>query len=127
MPTFVRLLALAVLALLPFGASAQTATNPPRTFSAGLSTTTATQAFAVNASLHTVQVVVVSPAACTIRLEGSLDNKTWVNLSGDQSCLASSMWHVADRLVTYARVVLSAYSGDQAGASVQVLYSGVIR
>jgi hypothetical protein len=126
MPTFVRFLAL-FLVLLPFRALPQTATNPPRSFSASLNATGATQSFYVVANLHTVQVVVVSPGACTMHLEGSLDKQHWNDLSGDQPCLVSTMWHVTDRLVTYARVVLTAYSGDQAGAAVQVLYTGVVK
>jgi hypothetical protein len=124
MPTFVRFLALAFF-LLPFGAFAQTATNPPRSFSASLSATGQTAGYFVTAKTHSVQVVVVSPSACTLHLEGSLDKVHWADISGDQSCLVSSMWHVTDRLVTYVRVSLTAYSGDQGGATVQVFYTGV--
>jgi hypothetical protein len=124
MLTFVRGLAFGLL-LLPFCASAQSS-QPPRTFSASLSAVGVTQGIPVNAKTHTVQMVVVSPGTCSLQLEGSLDGVHWANLSGAQPCLNTSptMWHLYTKLVTFVRINLTAYAGDQGGAKVQVFYSG---
>lgn len=84
----------------------------------------------VDARYHTVQLYVVSPTTCTIRLEGSLDNVHWADISGTQPCTPASalMFHVPDRGVSYVRVNLLTYAGDAGNATVGVIYKGwVIR
>jgi hypothetical protein len=117
-PFFVRRLAL----LLPLACGAQ---QFQRTFSANLAATGPSAAAFVDAQNHTLQANVVSPATCTLRLEGSLDGVRWSDLSGSQPCTSNTMFHVDGKSVVYARVYLITYSGDQAGAKVAVYYKGV--
>ena len=61
---------------------------------------------------HTLSGTITgSPTTCTLKLEGSLDNTTWFDLSGSQSCTANFMFHVVDRHVDSVRVNLTALSG----------------
>lgn len=80
---------------------------------------------AAEARWHTVAAVPSgSPAICTLRLEGSLDHISWFDLSGDQTCTASLMFHVADKPVQFVRINLTALSGGSS-PSVAVRYAGV--
>lgn len=106
--------------LVPPGASAQ----QNRLFSSTLAATGTTAGFFTDAQHHTVQVNVVSPATCSLRLEGSLDGKVWSDLSGAQVCTASTMFHVDGKPVVFVRVSLTAYSGDANGAVVSIFYKG---
>ncbi|HXO85463.1 MAG TPA: hypothetical protein VN803_08050 [Gemmatimonadales bacterium] len=78
---------------------------------------------------HTLEVVVTgSPAACSIQLEGTLDDvngtPTWANMSGSQTCTSSVTFHVVDRAVTGVRINLTALSGGSS-PTVAVRYAGV--
>lgn len=77
--------------------------------------TASTQA---DVSFHTVSANVVSASACTIRLEGSLDNAHWFDLSGSQDCTSGAMFHVDGKPVLFVRVNLLTYTGDASGVAV---------
>lgn len=120
-----KLLALSALAC------GSTFADQPLTFSSTLSATGASTAAyttnGVNGAIqpilnHTVSVVVTgSPSACTIRLEGSLDNSNWFDLSGSQSCTSSVMFHVYGKVEKYLRVNLLTWTG---GTNAAVSYLG---
>jgi hypothetical protein len=90
-------------------------------FAATVTVTGATTSVRVNATNHTLQFNVASPATCAIQLEGSLDGVNWSNLSGSQSCLTSTMFHVDGKPIAYVRANLTAFTG---GGSVTILYRG---
>ncbi|PWT71029.1 MAG: hypothetical protein C5B60_11425 [Chloroflexi bacterium] len=80
---------------------------------------------------HTVQVVVTgSPTACTLHLEGSLDDlavwpRAWADLSGDVSITGSpTIFHVINRPVRYIRVNLTTLTGGT-NPAVTIKYLGV--
>lgn len=94
-------------------------------FYATLTATGTTPSSRIEANNHTLQIVVlVSASVCTVQLEGSLDNSHWANLSGAQSCVGSTMFHVDGKPMTFVRANLTAYTGDAAG--VAVLYKGAL-
>jgi hypothetical protein len=69
---------------------------------------------------HTSQLVVTSlPATCTYHLEGTLDNSTWLSLSGAIDCAvaANRMFHVVNRPVTRVRGDLTVVTGTAATAT----------
>jgi hypothetical protein len=119
-PSFVRYLAFGLL--IPCATFAQSAQS--RSFSVSVGATGATPGVFVDSQHHTLQVNVVSPATCSIRLEGSLDNVRWADLSGAQTCTSSTMFHVDGKPVVFVRANLTAYSGDQPGAKVAIVYKG---
>lgn len=94
-----------------------------RAFTSTLTAAGTTQSVWAESNYHTVQVVVSgSPSACTVRLEGSLDNNSWVDLSGTQSCTTSpTMFHVDGKPVTYVRVNLLSFTG---ASSATITYKG---
>lgn len=105
----------ALLLTLPLGAQ-------QRTFTATLTGTGTTAALWVESNFHTVQVVVTGgPSACTVRLEGSLDNSNWFDVSGTQTCTSSVMFHVDGKPLTYTRVNLLSWSG---GTNAVITYKG---
>ncbi len=60
----------------------------------------------------TFQVVTTGgPATCTLNVQGSLDNINWFDLSGNQTCTSSLMFHVVNKPVQYVRINLSALTG----------------
>jgi hypothetical protein len=73
---------------------------------------------------HTLQInVLVSDTVCTVRLEGSIDNANWSDLSGSQPCTsATSMFHVDGKYLPYLRANLLTYTGNAAG--VTIYYAG---
>jgi|SRR5581483_62827 len=93
----------------------------PAPYTATLSAAGTTPGWLSQAQNHTLQVVVGSPATCTVRLEGSQDNVNWFDLSGTQSCTSSTMFHVDGKPVIYARANLLTYSG---GGTAQISYWG---
>jgi hypothetical protein len=103
--------------LLPFGLWAQ-----QKGFTSTLTTATTTQAVWTDSQYHTVQIVVTGgPSACAAKLEGSLDNVNWFDLSGSQTCTSSVMFHVDGKPITYARVNLSTWTG---GTAAVITYRG---
>jgi hypothetical protein len=108
------LFALALIGVSAFGQADQA-------FTATLSATGTTTPVRVNAKDHTLQFNVGSPATCSIQLEGSLDDVNWSNLSGAQSCMTSTMFHVDGKAASWVRANLTIYSG---GGSVAILYRG---
>ena len=61
---------------------------------------------------HTLQYITTgSPSSATLRLEGSIDNVNWFDLSGTQNCASSGMFHVVNKIVLYLRVNLLSLSG----------------
>jgi hypothetical protein len=113
-----------LIGLLACALLAQSPTPATHQFNVSVNATGPTASSLSNSQYHTVEVVVVSPATCSIQLEGSLDNATWANLSGSQSCTTSTMFHVDGKSVTYVRANLTAYSGDAGGAVVKIYYKG---
>jgi hypothetical protein len=74
---------------------------------------------------HTVAAVVTgSPAACTVRLEGSVDGTNYFDLSGAQTCTSTTMFHVVDRVVVFVRVRVVTLSGGTA-PTVTPTYLGI--
>lgn len=114
MKIFQTLLALALFGVTAFGQADQA-------FTATVTVTGPTTGVRVNAVNHTLQFNVGSPATCAIQLEGSLDNVNWSNLSGTQSCMTSTMFHVDGKPVNYVRANLTIYTG---GGSVTIYYRG---
>lgn len=95
-----------------------------RTLFATLGATGTTSAANADANYHTVQAVPSgSPSGCTLRLEGSLDNSNWFDLSGSQTCTSAVMFHVDGKPATYVRVNLTALSGGTS-PTVQITYKG---
>ncbi len=93
-----------------------------RTTTATLTATGTTSGLWVEANYHTVQVVVSgSPSACTVRLEGSLDNNNWFDVSGTQTCTSNLMFHVDGKPLTYTRVNLLTWTG---GTNAVITYRG---
>lgn len=93
-----------------------------RTFSATLTAAGTTQAVYADANYHTVQVIIVgSPSACTVRLEGSLDNTNWFDVSGSQTCTSNVMFHVDGKPLAYVRANLLTWTG---GTSATISYRG---
>lgn len=94
-----------------------------RTFTATLTATGTTPGQWVEANYHTVTVVVTgSPSACTVRLEGSLDDSNWFDLSGTQTCTSNVMFSVGGpRTATYTRVNLLTWTG---GTNAVITYRG---
>ncbi len=90
-----------------------------------LTATGTTAGFAVPSnSFHTLQAVVTgSPSVCTINLDGSLDGTNWFDISGNQTCTSSVMFHVVNRSVTNVRANLTALSGGTA-PTVTARYTG---
>lgn len=75
--------------------------------------------------IHTMQAIVTgSPASCTVHLEGSIDSTHWFDLSGDQTCTSSMMFHVVARSVLYVRGNLITLSGGTS-PTVTLSYSGI--
>lgn len=110
--------------LLLLVAAASIVAQTTRTFTASLTATGTTTATQVEANYHTVQVTVTgSPSACTVRLEGSLDNVNFFDLSGSQTCTSSTMFHVDGKPVSYVRANLLTLSGGTS-PSVAVAYKG---
>ena len=107
----------AALCLLAAPVFAQT-----RSIFATLSATGTTSAIMAEANYHTVQVVPSgSPSGCDVRLEGSLDNSNWFDLSGTQTCTSAVMFHVDGKPATYVRVNLLTWTG---GTSAAITYKG---
>jgi len=76
----------------------------------------------VESNYHTVQVIVSgSPSACTVRLEGSLDNSNWFDVSGTQTCTSNLMFHVDGKPLTYTHVNLLTWTG---GTNAVITYRG---
>ena len=67
-----------------------------------------------------------SPTTCTYQVEGSLDNVTWFDLSGGQTCTSSLMFHLDSKPVNYIRGNLTALSGGTS-PDVTFIYLGVSR
>jgi hypothetical protein len=111
------------LALFALAAGCAFAQDLQRVFTATLTAAGTTNSQAVNANYHTVQVIVSgSPSACTVRLEGSLDNTNWFDISGTQTCTSNLIFHVGGpRSVTYARVNLLTWTG---GTNAVINYRG---
>lgn len=108
---------LALLALVAACAFAQI-----RAFTSTLTAAGTTQSVWAESNYHTVQVVVSgSPSACTVRLEGSLDNNNWFDVSGTQTCTSNLMFHVDGKPLTYARVNLLTWTG---GTNAVITYRG---
>ncbi len=64
---------------------------------------------------HTLQFITTgTPAAATLRLEGSIDGVNWFDLSGSQSCVSSGMFHVVNKPILYVRVNLLTLVGGTA-------------
>jgi hypothetical protein len=81
-----------------------------------------TSAVRAETNHHTLQVIVSgSPSACTVRLEGSLDNSNFFDLSGTQTCTSNLMFHVDGKPVTYVRANLLTWTG---GTNAVVRYRG---
>jgi hypothetical protein len=114
MKIFNSLFALALFGVSAFGQADQA-------FVATLSAVGTTTPVRVSATNHTLQFNVGSPATCSIQLEGSLDDSVWSNLSGAQSCMASTMFHVDGKPMNWVRANLTIYSG---GGSVAITYRG---
>jgi hypothetical protein len=100
-----------LLALLALSSACVFAQTNPTTWT--LSASGTTSAVRTSANYHTVQVVLTgSPTGCSVRLEGSLDNSNWFDLSGSQSCTSGNiMFHVDGKPVGYARANLLTLSG----------------
>ena len=90
-----------------------------------LTTTGTTALFSVPGyTFHTVQAIVTgSPSGCTMHLEGSLDTVNWADLSGDQTCTSTVMFHVTSRAVAAVRVNLTALTGGTS-PTVTIYYQG---
>lgn len=79
---------------------------------------------------HTIQIVVTGgPATCSVQLEGSLDDPaketmTWANVSGAQTCTATTTVFTIDKPVTAIRANLTILTGG-ATPTVTVKYVGV--
>ena len=67
-----------------------------------------------------------SPTTCTYQVEGSLDNVTWFDLSGGQTCTANLMFHLDSKPVNYIRGNLTALGGGTS-PTVTFIYLGVSR
>lgn len=79
----------------------------------------------VGAVRHTFQVNVTgSPAGCAVQLEGSLDNSTWFDLSGSQTCTSNIMIHIVNKPVSYVRGNLTTFSGGT-NPTATIRYVGV--
>ena len=94
-----------------------------------VTTTAAVDVSLLTPSKHTIQTLIAgSPAACSIQLEGTLDDvsgsPTWANLSGSQTCTSSVTFHVTERPVRGVRVNLTALSGGSS-PTVTIKYVGV--
>lgn len=87
--------------------------QPSKTIFTTFTATGTTSSFAVpGADVHTIQAVVTGgPSGCTMHLEGSLDGTTWADISGDQTCTSSVMFHVVNKGVNFVRVNLSSFTG----------------
>ncbi len=83
-------------------------------FSAALSAPGTTTPVIVGANNHTLQVTVTGGTTCAVQLEGSLDGVNYQNLSGSQSCVGSTMFHVNTKPVTWVRAILTAFNGTTA-------------
>jgi hypothetical protein len=107
----------ALLALAAATAFAQT-----RYFTATLTAAGTTSPVWADANFHTVAVVVSgSPGACSVRLEGSLDNSNWFDVSGSQTCTSSTMFHVDGKPLHYIRMNLLTWTG---GTNAVLTYKG---
>lgn len=74
---------------------------------------------------HTVMLVVTGgPASCTANLQGFVDGVTAGDLSGNQTCTSSVMFHVGSRPVNSIKINLSALSGGTA-PTVTAFYLGI--
>lgn len=74
---------------------------------------------------HTLAAVIAgSPATCTMRLEGSLDNVNFFDLSGSQTCTSTFMFHVVDRTVTFVRGRVLTLTGGST-PTVTITYLGI--
>lgn len=73
---------------------------------------------------HTLQFITTgAPASATLRLEGSIDNTNWFDLSGTQNCSSSGMFHVVNKPVLFVRVNLLTLVGGT-DPTVQCTYLG---
>lgn len=92
-------------------------------------TTGAVSSIRCEANYHTLQVVITgTPTACTVRLEGSLDNTNWADVSGTQSCMGTLssgatgvVFHVDTKPLSYVRANLLTFTG---ATSAQITYKG---
>lgn len=74
---------------------------------------------------HTLAAVVTgSPGTCTMRLEGSVDGTNYFDLSGAQACTATTMFHVVDRPIVFARARVITLSGGSS-PTVTITYLGI--
>lgn len=124
---------LAACALLAAVCLAQQPTTRTQVIYLGKLTATGVTNYAdlqIAAHTHTIQAVVTGgPAACSIQLEGTLDDPStsaadWADLSGSQTCTSTVTFHVIDRAVRGVRANLTALSGGTA-PTVTVKYMGV--
>lgn len=52
-----------------------------------------------------------APSGCTLKILGSIDGTNFFDLSGDQTCTSSLMFHIVDRPVRWMKGQLTALSG----------------
>lgn len=74
---------------------------------------------------HTASVIVTgTPATCVITLEGSIDGTNFFDISGNQTCTASLMFHVVEKPVLYVRPNLTTLTGGSS-PTVTLTYLGL--
>lgn len=75
---------------------------------------------------HTLQATVTgSPTGCSVSLMGSLDNLTYFDIGGAQSCTTGSiMFHVDGRPVNYIKGNINTLSGG-ASPTISFFYTGI--
>jgi hypothetical protein len=74
---------------------------------------------------HTIDwsVTGTAPSACTFSFDGSSDLVHWYSLSGVQSCTSSSMFHIVDKPVLYARLYILTYTAGDGTTAVTMHYT----
>lgn len=84
-----------------------------------------TTGFLASTFNHAIELIVTgSPSTCTYRLQGSIDNSTWFNISAsDITCTSTTVAYEVDKPVVYVRGNLATLSGGTA-PTVTLKYAG---
>lgn len=69
---------------------------------------------------HTIEVD-ANAATCTYKVEGTVSNVNWFDISGTQSCTSDAMIHIVNRAVVNLRITVATFSGTD----VKFYYLGI--